>query len=187
MALEIVFETHSTTTDNEAGIATGWLPGKLSELGRAQAAELGERRRQDGIAVMYVSDLARAQETAHVAFADSIELITDARLRECNYGLMNGTPVAALHEMRSAHIREPWPEGESYLDVVERTRTLLGELVARWEGSRVLLIGHSANQWALDHLLRGFDLHEMVARGMVWQPGWEYVVDQRHSYTRPSP
>ena len=86
MALEIVFETHSTTTDNEAGIATGWLPGKLSELGRAQAAELGERRRHDRIAIVYVSDLARAQETAHVAFADSIELITDARLRECNYG-----------------------------------------------------------------------------------------------------
>lgn len=27
MTVEIVYETHSTTTDNEAGIATGWLPG----------------------------------------------------------------------------------------------------------------------------------------------------------------
>jgi broad specificity phosphatase PhoE len=187
VTLEIVFETHSTTTDNEAGIATGWLPGKLSEAGRAQAADLGDRRRHDGLAVVYVSDLARAQETAQVAFAESLELITDPRLRECNYGLMNGMPVAALHRQRVTHIREPWPEGESYLDVVERTRSLLSDLVARWDGSRVLLIGHSANQWALDHLLRGADLHELVSRGMLWQPGWEYVVDQRHSYTRPSP
>jgi hypothetical protein len=39
--IEIVFETHSTTEDNEAGRATGWLPGRLSPRGRAEAAELG--------------------------------------------------------------------------------------------------------------------------------------------------
>lgn len=30
MAVELVYETHSITTDNEAGIATGWLPRRLS-------------------------------------------------------------------------------------------------------------------------------------------------------------
>jgi hypothetical protein len=34
MTVEIVYETHSVTTDNEAGIATGWLPGQLSDEGR---------------------------------------------------------------------------------------------------------------------------------------------------------
>jgi hypothetical protein len=28
--IEVVFETHATTTDNEAGIATGWGQGRLS-------------------------------------------------------------------------------------------------------------------------------------------------------------
>jgi len=28
MTIQIVFETHSTTEDNENGIATGWLPGR---------------------------------------------------------------------------------------------------------------------------------------------------------------
>jgi len=36
VGIEIVFETHSTTEDNEAGRATGWLPGRLSEQGRVQ-------------------------------------------------------------------------------------------------------------------------------------------------------
>src|SRR4051812_3378094 len=45
VSLELVFETHQTTLDNEAGIATGWLPGRLSTQGRQQARELGERRR----------------------------------------------------------------------------------------------------------------------------------------------
>jgi broad specificity phosphatase PhoE len=41
VAVAIVFETHSLTTDNKAGLATGWLDGRLSERGRVLAAELG--------------------------------------------------------------------------------------------------------------------------------------------------
>lgn len=44
MNVEITFETHATSLDNECGIATGWLEGELSELGRAQAEELDVRR-----------------------------------------------------------------------------------------------------------------------------------------------
>jgi hypothetical protein len=29
VAIELVFETHSTTVDNEEGRATGWQPGRL--------------------------------------------------------------------------------------------------------------------------------------------------------------
>jgi broad specificity phosphatase PhoE len=61
MAIELVFETHSTTTDNEQGHATGWLPGRLSEQGRVQARQLRRRRRDDGITAVFSSDLARDQ------------------------------------------------------------------------------------------------------------------------------
>jgi 2,3-bisphosphoglycerate-dependent phosphoglycerate mutase len=71
MTVRIVFETHSTTEDNENGIATRWLPGRLSEVGREQAAELGRRRAGDGIAAVFSSDLARATETVGVAFGGS--------------------------------------------------------------------------------------------------------------------
>ena len=54
MTVELVYETHSTSTDNERGVATGWLDGELSERGREQARELGERRRSDGITAVYV-------------------------------------------------------------------------------------------------------------------------------------
>jgi hypothetical protein len=39
MAIELVFETHSTTEDNERGRATGWLPGDLSGVSRAQVPQ----------------------------------------------------------------------------------------------------------------------------------------------------
>lgn len=31
MAVELVYETHATTVDNEAGYATGWRGAELSE------------------------------------------------------------------------------------------------------------------------------------------------------------
>ena len=48
MAIELVFETHSTTVDNEQGHATGWLPGQLSDRGRTQAQQTVARSRSQG-------------------------------------------------------------------------------------------------------------------------------------------
>jgi 2,3-bisphosphoglycerate-dependent phosphoglycerate mutase len=59
MAIDIVYETHSISEDNEQGIATGWLPGRLSDAGRNNAAALGRRRSDDGLAAVFVSDLER--------------------------------------------------------------------------------------------------------------------------------
>ena len=177
MTLELVYETHSITTDNEAGIATGWNPGELSALGREKAVDLGERRGHDRIEAVYVSDLGRAVETATIAFAgSSIPVIHEPRLRECNYGEQNGI-VNALHgPLRVTHVDDPWPGGESYRDVAARTAGLLEALVERHDGGRILWISHSACQFALEHLLGGRDLAEVVAGGMAWQPGWEYRV-----------
>ena len=181
MSVSIVFETHSISTDNEAGIATGWLPGRLSERGRAAARELGQRRRDDGISVIYVSDLERALETVRIAFDGSaIPVRVDERLRECNYGELNGMPRATLMRERVSHVAVPWPAGESYEDVVGRTRAVLEDIRSEWDGQRVLLVAHSANRWALEHLLEGKDLAQLVgAVDFAWRPGWEYVLENR--------
>jgi broad specificity phosphatase PhoE len=178
MAIEIVYETHATTIDNETGIATGWLEGQLSEAGRRQAAALGERRRDDGIAVVFSSDLGRAIGTAEIAFAGSeLPVRHDRRLRECNYGELNGTPATDIDGAeRLRRIDEPFPGGESYRQVVERTQDFLNDLLPELDGARVLLIAHSANRWALQHLLLGVPLEEAVGAPFDWQPGWEYAL-----------
>jgi broad specificity phosphatase PhoE len=180
VTLRLVYETHATTTDNEAGIATGWLPGELSAVGRENARELGERRRDDGLDAIYVSDLERALETVRIAFqVADIPVHVDPRLRECNYGTLNGMPRDRLEADRASHLDVPWPDGESYLDVVDRTRAFLDDLIERHDGERVLLVAHSANRWALDHLVCGRDIAELLTAPFDWQPGWEYVVERR--------
>jgi broad specificity phosphatase PhoE len=173
----IVYETHSTSADNERGVATGWLPGRLSDRGRAEARELGERRRNDGVDVVFTSDLARAVETADIAFAGSgIPIRQDPRLRECNYGDLNGTSAKELSARKTDHVDTPFPGGESYRDVVERTRSLLDDLVRDFDRMRIVLIGHSATKWALDHILKGQDLTAAMNGDFAWQPGWEYAL-----------
>jgi len=174
--VQIVYETHSISLDNERGIATGWLPGALSPEGRRLARALGERRRDDGIACVFTSDLRRAVETAEIAFEGSaLEIRQDLRLRECNYGRLNGAPVGDL-EPRVRFVDTPFPEGESYRDCVERMDSFLRDIAREFDGQRVLVIAHSAQRWALRNLLEGEPLEQLVDAPFEWQPGWEYRV-----------
>ena len=85
MAIQLVFETHAMSVDNEQGRATGWLPGQLSQRGREQARQLGRRRASDGISAVFSSDLARTSQTAAEAFGHSaVPVLLDWRLRVCD-------------------------------------------------------------------------------------------------------
>jgi 2,3-bisphosphoglycerate-dependent phosphoglycerate mutase len=178
MAIQIVFETHATTEDNETGRATGWLPGNLSAAGRQQAEELGARRRDGGIAAVFSSDLRRAVQTAEIAFAGTdIPILLDWRLRECDYGQRNGMPVADVHGRRRDHLDVPYPDGESWRQAVGRMRPFLADLSLRWSGRRVLVIGHVATRWGLDHAINGVPLEALADQEFVWQDGWEYQLE----------
>lgn len=177
MSVSVVYETHATSEDNDAGIATGWLGGRLSALGRAQAIELGERRRHDGIEAVFTSDLHRAIETAAIAFDGSgIPVRVDWRLRECDYGELNGMPRAQLEANRVPRSDEPFPGGESLRDAVRRVDRFLDELAATHDGRRVLLIDHIATRWALEVRVHGRFLDELAGVEFAWQPGWEYTL-----------
>ena len=180
--IEIVFETHSTTEDNEAGRATGWLPGRLSARGRSEAAELGRRRADDGIDAVFCSDLRRAVETAEIAFGSSgIPVLLDWRLRECDYGTRNGMPTAELHGHRGDHLEVSYPGGESWRQATERVGRFLADLPSRWSGRRIVVIGHVATRWGLDRFIDGTELADLAAADFAWRPGWEYL------FTEPVP
>jgi 2,3-bisphosphoglycerate-dependent phosphoglycerate mutase len=175
MGVEIVFESHARTEDNENGIATGWLPGRLSDAGRASAAARGVRRRHDDLAAVFVSDLARAVETVAIAFSGvDVPVFKDWRLRECDYGLLNGAPSADVHGDRSAHLEVPYPQGESWRQATDRAGRSLADLPMSWDERRVLIIGHVATRWALERTVRGRSLDDLASEEFVWQQSWEY-------------
>jgi broad specificity phosphatase PhoE len=168
----VVFETHATSLDNEAGLASGWFDVDLSATGEAQARELGERRRDDVVAAVYCSDLRRAIRTADLAFGGrGVPIVHDARLRECDYGAFTRHPAREIDAQRADRIETPFPGGESYAQCVARVEAWLADVRAARPAGDVLVIGHRATLYALEHLLGGVPLQEAVVAPWSWQPG----------------
>jgi broad specificity phosphatase PhoE len=172
--MELVFETHSTSLDNEIGVASGHSDVDLSPRGEREAAALGARRREDGIEMVYASDLRRSWRTAEIAFGmSSVAIVRDSRLRECDYGQLTGRPMNEIDVLRERAVAEPFPGGESYAQVVSRMMSWLAE-VRSGHARRLLVVGHRATHYALEHLLLGTPVVEAVRKPFIWRPGWVY-------------
>lgn len=173
--ITIIFESHATTTDNEAHRSSGWNDVELSELGLKQAGELGERYADKHLDAIFCSDLQRSYKTGEIAFAHrEFPIIRDARLRECNYGDLTQHPSAEVDPEKPKHIVEPFPNGESYEETAARMKAFLEDLVKNYDGKTVMVIGHRATQYGLEHWIKGVSVADAVSAPWKWQPGWVY-------------
>ncbi|MDP2322154.1 MAG: histidine phosphatase family protein [Acidobacteriota bacterium] len=174
--MTLIFETHATSCDNEARLASGHYDAALSPLGESQAKELGARYAANRPALVVASDLTRAWRTAEIAFGGSVPIERDARVRECDYGQLTRRPTAEVDRWRSRAIDEPFPGGESYRQATARVAALLADLARRpGISGPIMLIGHRATHYALWSLLGGVSLEHAVTAPWAWQPGWTYV------------
>jgi broad specificity phosphatase PhoE len=131
----------------------------LSDLGRRQAASLGQwigtmDPRQQPTAVL-VSPYMRAEQTADIALQaaglDSLPRVTDERLREREFGVLDGLthrgirerfPEEADRRQRLGKFYHRPPGGESWADVVGRVRDVIHEVGRDYPGERVLIVAH---------------------------------------------
>jgi len=175
----ITYFVHGTTTDNQTDKATGWLPGELSDLGREQSTKLAEQTADKEFDVVFCSDLQRAIDTAQLAFGDKYKIVQDERLREANYGDMNGK-THTFKDAMNDFIDNPFPHGESYRDVEERLESFCEFLKENYQGKHVAIVAHQAPQLALDVVLRGRTWQQAIAedwrKQKAWQPGWTYTI-----------
>ncbi len=176
--VKITYLVHGATTDNEQNIASGWNDKELSALGRKQAAEQGELLADKHFDAVICSDLKRAIESVEIGFGNKFKVISDKRLRECNYGDLNGAPDMAFKNDMLKYLNNPFPHGESFEDVKTRIQDFLKFLKANYDGKQVALLAHQAPQLALEVLLNGKNWKQAIdgdwRKTMAWQPGWEY-------------
>ncbi len=175
--VEIVFESHATTRDNQNYFASGHADAELSPLGVRQAKELGERYPGGVFDVVLCSDLRRSYKTAELAFGNRFPIIRDVRLRECDYGSLTGHPSDEVDPEKARRITRPFPDGESYSQVASRLKSFLDDLLSGRDGQRVLIIGHRATQYGLEHWLNRIPLARAVTAAWAWQPGWTYRLE----------
>lgn len=179
MTIKITYFVHGTTTDNENGISTGWNGGELSEIGIAQSKKLGEMTKGYKFDKIFCSDLKRAVDSCKLAFEGKAEIILDKRLRECNYGDLNGGDSKIVEPLHEQRVYEKFPSGESYEDVKLRLADFLDFLKKNYDNRNVAIVSHKAPQLALDVLLKGKSWEQAFAEDWrnikAWQPGWEYM------------
>jgi len=175
----IIFEPHATTTDNEQRLSSGWNNVGLSELGVRQAKELGSRYDLSEIDVVFTSDLERAYHTATLAFdLEPRKLLMDWRLRECDYGDHTQHPKEEVDADKPHRVFTPFPNGESYEQTSIRMRSFLEDLYRLYDGKVVMVIGHRATQYGLEHWINDLELVDVVSAKWVWQPGWTYMLNK---------
>jgi broad specificity phosphatase PhoE len=181
MIIKITYFVHGTTTDNERDLATGWLPGELSERGIEQSKKLGEMVLDKEFFVVFCSDLKRALDSANLAFASKYKIIPDKRLREVNYGDFTQTSAEEFKNDLIKYVEKPFPNGESYQDVEKRIREFVNSLSEGYDGKHLAIVAHQAPQLALDVILGGKTWKQAIdedwRKSKAWQPGWTYVIN----------
>ncbi len=186
--LTLFYSPHSTSIDNEARRASGYADVPLSERGRQQAQELGQHYAKETIDVVFPSDLQRAVVTAEIAFSwRGLPIVPDARLRECDYGQMTQQPVEQIDEEFPRRVTDPFPGGESVQMVVQRVGDFLREVVQKYDGQTIVVIGHKATKYGLLYWSGNALLEEIVRRPWEWRdiPIWHYQLDAHTLAQRP--
>jgi len=176
---KIIYFVHGTTTDNAEKLCSGWKEAMLNDLGKEQAQNLGNAIREKGVKfdVLITTDLQRAIDSSNIAFPE-YEKQTDNRLRECNYGDLDGKHKSLV--IYEEHIENPFPNGESLKDVEKRMREFVKYLKQNYLGKTVGIVAHRAPQLALEVITKNISWEEAIKNDWrktgEWQPGWEYII-----------
>src|SRR5262245_9595191 len=137
---------HGATERSVDGRHTGRANIPLTDEGRRQAGQLGERLAGKRFALVLVSPLKRALETAHLAgYGDVAELEPD--LMEWDYGAYDNLTAVEIRRERPGWtpFEGGFPEGETLEEVAVRAERVL---------ARVRPVGGDVALFAHGHILR---------------------------------
>ncbi len=177
METKIIYFVHGTTSDNIEGKCSGWNQVELTDLGKERAIKLGQIRKDTHFDVIFTSDLIRAIDSANLAFPN-VNHIQDKRLRECNYGDLDGKDKKLV--VYEDHIDIPFPNGESLKDVEKRIINFIEFIKENYSGKTIGIVAHRAPQLAFEVLTKNLTWNEAIKNDWrntkSWQPGWEYII-----------
>ena len=162
---EIILARHGETEWNVSEIFRGRIDVELNDTGSKQAQLLAEYLSQKKIEAVYSSPLQRALRTARaIAIRHKLEVDITPALIDLNYGEWQGLPLPEVKD-KYAELYAEWvsrpdrvkiPGGESLNDVRQRAMAVVDEVIARYEGT-VILISHRVVNKVLICALLGLD------------------------------
>lgn len=124
----------------------------LTERGIAQANRMKELLKDFTFDAIFSSPLKRAQMTAGIASGRPVDVITDSRLIEVDFGEWEGKRPEEFQsedpESWSKWLTDPETHragrtGETAKEVIDRLDDFYQELLERYEDKTVLIVGHN--------------------------------------------
>lgn len=144
---------HGATQMTAEDRFSGAVGAELSDEGREQAARLGARVQDDGIATVYTSPFSRSADTARIiASACGLTTVLREELREISHGPWEGLTRREV-ETRFPGEYAAWeadpftyapPGAESGVAVLARALPVIRDIVTAHEGQTVLVVSHKA-------------------------------------------
>lgn len=148
--MKIYLVRHGETDWNQAGLLQGQTDIALNAQGLEQAREAAERLKEVPFDIAFCSPLIRAKRTAETIIGDrKINLTTDERLRELNFGPWEGVDIRTIKDAASQPFTNPGsyipPEGaESFAQLYKRSGEFVDQVLLPLEGTyeTVLVVAH---------------------------------------------
>ena len=166
MTTRLYLIRHGATQLSAEDRFAGSIGAELSDEGRWQAKQLGERLRGEGITAAYCSPLSRSADTARIiASGCNLTPIDRDGLREISHGHWEGLTRREVEE-RYPDEYAAWEEdpftfapagGESGVSVLARALPAIREIVTGHVSERVMVVSHKATLRLLLSSLLGFD------------------------------
>lgn len=153
---------HGQTVWNAEGRPQGQheYPVELTVVGREQAQNLARQLSNKKIKRIVSSDLLRARQTGEiVAQILNVPISFDPRLREVDYGILNGLYTIEREEVYPDFKKSyednsiPFPQGESLLQVATRFKSAIEEIAATCTNRNIGISSHGHAITALIELL----------------------------------
>lgn len=161
---------HGQTIWNAEGRPQGQseTPVPLTLIGVEQAYRLAQKLSDKKIKLIVSSDLLRAKQTAEIVAEElKVPVKFDARLREVDYGILNGLYALEREEIcpdyRKSYedVSIPFPQGESLLAVSLRLKAVLEELAHNCSNRVIGISSHGHAIGALIESLFGYKMQRL--------------------------
>lgn len=137
--MNIYVARHGQTDWNQKGILLGSTDKNLNENGKKQAMELKRKLQHIKFDYIISSDLKRTLETANIV-ANNCTIIKDSKLRERNYGLLEGTSPRNISEFWNVSTNLNNSSVEPIKDFLNRVFTEVDFILEKYKTCENILI-----------------------------------------------
>lgn len=134
----------------------------LTEEGEQMVKDSAEKLKAENITLIFSSPYKRTKKTAEIT-ADILEIKEinhDQRLVDINLGIFMGRSMEESHNfyLNGDKKFDNRPEGgESWNDILSRTKSFLDEIEKKYINETILIISHADPIWLMVGYLRGYE------------------------------